>query len=379
MTSGLPLSFTGDSAIKDQIKSVWEATHNSFWFVPTVMAICAVIAAFIAVHLDRTIGSSFANSVGFIWSGGADGARSLLSTIAGSMITVAGTVFSITIVALTLASSQFGPRILRNFVRDTGVQITLGTFTATFLYCVFVLRTVRAVNEGGFIPSLAITIALALAIASLGVLIYFIHHVSASIQAENVIAKIGAELCTAVDEHFPMRTTADSESQSLIEESWNLTLSSTRFSVKSSRSGYLQSINRSSLLEIARKHDLRLEISVTPGDFIVAQAGLLDLWWRNNQTPDPDICDKLRSAFDLGRQRTEEQDVRYGARELAEIAARALSPGINDPYTAMGCLDWISDTLARVAERGKAPELSVVPMGPCASGSSPLALPPFVR
>jgi uncharacterized membrane protein len=271
------------------------------------------------------------------------------------MITVAGTVFSITIVALTLASSQFGPRLLRNFVGDTGVQITLGTFTATFLYCIFVLRTVRAVDEGAFIPSIAITAAIALAIASLGVLIYFIHHVSASIQAENLIAKVGAELCASVDKHFPARDAGDAGTQSGKQEFQAQVAVSDGLLVRSSRSGYVQAIRQDSLVEFAQRHNLQMELNCTPGDFILSRAVLLTMWSRHDQAPPKSDVQELCRYFNLGSQRTEEEDVRYGARELAEIAARALSPGINDPYTAMGCVDWICDMLARVAERGLAP------------------------
>jgi uncharacterized membrane protein len=189
--------------MKDRLLNVWNQVHTSFWFVPTVMAVAAALLSFLALDLDRLVGEKFAQSMGFIWSGGAQGARSLLSTIAGSMITVAGTVFSITIVALTLASSQFGPRLLRNFVRDTGNQITLGTFTATFLYCILILRTIRAQDEGAFVPYISVTIGVGLAVASLGVLIYFVHHVSITIQAENLIARVGRELRDSVDAHFP--------------------------------------------------------------------------------------------------------------------------------------------------------------------------------
>lgn len=166
--------------MKERLKDLWLLVHASFWFVPTLMCLAALLVSVVTLRIDQAISASYATSVGLIWSGGAEGARSILSTIAGSMITVAGVVFSIVIVALTLASSQFGPRLLRNFVRDTGNQITLGTFLSTFLYCMLVLRTVRVKREGNFIPYISITAGMALSIASIGVLIYFIHHVSVS-------------------------------------------------------------------------------------------------------------------------------------------------------------------------------------------------------
>lgn len=342
--------------MRDKLLDIWEVIHSSFWFVPSLMGLLAVALAYGAVTLDRDVGVSFANSLGFVWSGGAAGARSLLSTIAGSMITVAGTVFSITIVALTLASSQFGPRLLRNFVRDTGVQITLGTFTSTFLFCILVLRTVRSENEGGFIPSIAITVGLALAVLSLAVLIYFIHHVSVSIQAESLIAKVGKELVNAIDEHFPAVTATHPTSRSAEQAFEQAVTGSGTVRVQSCRSGYLRSIDLEGLIKHAHDSETRLILRCSPGDFLLAGDCLLEV----SKAVAPKLNDRERKfligCFKLGEQRTEEQDVRYGARQLAEIASRALSPGVNDPYTAMGCLDWMSNALVRVLEREPVPE-----------------------
>lgn len=338
--------------MKDLLTNFWEKLHSSFWFLPTTMAVLAVALAFGAVSLDRDAGGKFAQSVAYIWSGGAEGARSLLSTIAGSMITVAGTVFSITIVALTLASSQFGPRLLRNFVRDTGNQLVLGTFTATFLYCILVLRTVRSQQEGAFIPYMAITLGVVLAVASPGVLIYFIHHVSVSIQAEKLIARVGEELRSAIDVHFPPQDNDPAEAEQLREQ-FEMQLAGSRCrSVKSLKSGYIQSIDRKGLVMAASRSNTWLVVRCTPGDFVTAGSVLLEVWHREGSLDGGASGKEATRFFHLGQQRTEEQDVRYGARQLAEIASRALSPGVNDPYTAMGCVDWISSALARAAQRG---------------------------
>lgn len=165
-----------------QLITYWEDIRSSFWFVPTLMAAASAVLAMCNIYLDHTLPESWRGN-GWIYSGGAEGARAVLSVIASSMITVAGVVFSITIVALTLASSQFGPRLLRTFMRDTANQVVLGTFIATFLYCLLVLRTIRGLDEREFVPHLSVTVGVLLGVASLGVLIYFIHHVSVSIQA----------------------------------------------------------------------------------------------------------------------------------------------------------------------------------------------------
>lgn len=173
-----------------RLANLWESLRTSYWFVPTLMTAGGVALSFASVHLDERVNYKWVRTVGWIWAGGAEGARQVLSTIAGSMITVAGVAFSITIVALTLASNQFGPRLLRNFVRDAGNQIVLGTFIATFVYCLLVLRTVRGEDDTEFVPYVSVTLGVAFALTSLGVLIYFIHHVAISIQAENLIASV---------------------------------------------------------------------------------------------------------------------------------------------------------------------------------------------
>lgn len=337
--------------MKDRLRDLWDALHSSFWFVPTLMAICAVLFSFVTIRIDKATTIAFANSVGFIWSGGAEGARSILSTVAGSMITVAGVVFSVVIVALTLASSQFGPRLLRNFVRDTGNQITLGVFIATFLYCILILRTIRVKNEGNFIPYVSITCGLALTIASIGILIYFIHHVSVAIQAENVIARVGHELAGSIRRHFPAHPSQQGAAGADFPSSMS------RVAVPASKTGYLQTLDRSELIEEAARTGSFLTVKKLPGDFVFAQDVLLEVQTLTNEPLSADFLKKARRCFTIGNQRTESQDVRYGARQLSEIASRALSPGINDPYTAMGCIDWGAEALSRVAERFPAQQL----------------------
>jgi uncharacterized membrane protein len=189
--------------MKTKLLKLWDSLRATFWLVPTLMAIMAIGLSFAMVALDEAVGNRVLEKVGWVWAGGPEGARGLLSTVAGSMITVAGVVFSITIVALSLASSQYGPRLLRNFVRDKGNQIVLGSFIATFVYCLLVLRTVRGDDGAHFVPAIAITLGMVLTLASLGVLIYFIHHVSISIQAATIIGLVSHELNEVIERLFP--------------------------------------------------------------------------------------------------------------------------------------------------------------------------------
>ena len=178
--------------MRAQLLKYWDRIRSSFWFLPSLMACGAVALALATVALDGSVTDDWLQTLAWVYTGGAEGASAVLETIAGSMITIAGVVFSLTLVALSLASSQFGPRLLRNFMRDTANQVVLGTFVATFLYCLLVLRTIRRADEVAFVPHLSVTLGVLFAIASLGVLIYFIHHVSVSIQADEIIARVGS-------------------------------------------------------------------------------------------------------------------------------------------------------------------------------------------
>jgi uncharacterized membrane protein len=178
------------------------------------------------------------------------------------MITVAGVVFSITPVVFTMASGQFGPRILRNFMRDLGTQVVLGTFVSTFLYCLLVLRSVHQMNEAAFVPQLSVTCGLGLSLASLAVLIYFIHHVCNSIQAENVVAHVGRELETAIKATYPARKAGGviDGGREPRETEFPGDLQTPCRTVRAGRSGYLQAIETETLLELATEHDLRLRL-----------------------------------------------------------------------------------------------------------------------
>lgn len=333
-----------------RLLNLWESLRTSFWFVPAVMTAIAVVLSFLTVYIDRSIGSD-ANIFGFIYSGGQEGARLVLSTIAGSMITVAGVTFSITIVALTLASSQFGPRLLRNFMHDTGNQVVLGTFVAAFAYCLLVLRTVHTVEGEDFVPSISVAIAIIMALAGIAVLIYFIHHVSSSMQAEQVISAVYREMDDKLRQLFPeewkdaLGQNVDGEAlRQIEEEGYSQTLD-----ITATRSGYLQAADRDALLDIATHNDLLIMLPYRPGDFV--SAGITLITAKSMEEPGENIARQLANAVIIGSQRTPEQDAEFTVRQLVEIAVRALSPGINDPYTAVSCIDRLESALCILCER----------------------------
>ncbi|HBB36022.1 MAG TPA: DUF2254 domain-containing protein [Cyanobacteria bacterium UBA8803] len=333
-----------------KLGKVWDSLHSSYWFVPTIMAGMAIALAFTMLSLDRAGKSGPIEKFGWIYTGSPDGARTVLSTIAGSMITVAGTAFSITVVALTLASSQFGPRLMRNFMQDTGNQVVLGTFIATFIYCLLVLRTVRGDNYHVFVPQLSVTVGILLAIASIGVLIYFIHHASTSIQASQVIGEVSKDLDKAIDRLFPQKigSGGSGDKRRWVEEI-PIGLDREASLILATSSGYLQAIDEDKLLKLAKSKDFVVRLKHRPGKFVVQGSELMRVW--PGERVNEKLTQQLNEVFILGKQRTEQQDVEFCINQLVEVAVRAISPGINDPFTAMQCIDRLSAALCRVAER----------------------------
>jgi uncharacterized membrane protein len=344
--------------MKTRLLHIWEILSSSYWFVPSMMVVAAIALAFVLVGLDRHTDETWVRETGLVYLGGPEGARALLSTVAASVITVAGVVFSITIAALTQASSQFGPRLLRNFMRDTGNQIVLGTFVATFIYCLLVLRTVYGTEELSFVPHIAVTVATLLAVASLGVLIFFVHHVSISLQAPHVVSRIAAELTVAIAGAFPEerpRPEDDPENAARFEPAGESRL------IRACRAGYLQAIEHGTLIQDISKSDLLVRLRVRPGHFLTT-GGVIAEAFPSDRTPD-DFDQRLDRRLLIGSSRSGEQDVEFGIVQLVEIAVRALSPGVNDPFSAVHCVDWLGEALGEIARRPAPPSLCRDPNG----------------
>lgn len=328
-----------------RLRHLWEIITTGYWFVPTVMSIVAIVAAFVLLHLDRTDALPV-DRAAWLYTGGADGAKTVLSTVASSVITVAGVAFSITIAALSQASSQFGPRLLRNFMRDTGNQVVLGTFVATFLFCLLVLRAIRGEFEGGqpFVPHASVTAAVLMAAASIAMLIYFIHHISVSLQAPVIVAAVAADLHAAIA-RFPEWPGEAGRGQ----RDADVEPAKAGRPVFARCDGYVQVIDEGGLLELARGHDLVLALAYRPGSHIIKGSVIARVWPPERFTDA--IGDAVNEEFICGNRRTPEQDVEFSFRQLAEIAVRALSPGINDPFTAINCIDALGSALVHVSRR----------------------------
>ncbi|MEO8520443.1 MAG: DUF2254 domain-containing protein [Acidobacteriota bacterium] len=336
-----------------RLRALWESMRATYWVVPSAMAFGAILLSVAMIQLDQAAAATLLDRWSWVYTGGPEGARAVLSTIAASMITVAGVTFSITIVALTLASQQFGPRLLRNFLKDFGNQVVLGSFISTFLYCLLVLRTVRGNDDSHFTPHLAVTVGVGLAILSLGVLIFFIHHVATSIQASHVIANVADELEAAIERIFPddigegPAGGGDSPAAAPPEPGADRGAPRT---VAATTTGYVQALDSARVLALAREHDLTIRIDAQPGAFVRLGTPLATLW----PAPQPPEArdGPVLEAFIIGADRTGSQDAGFFVNQLVELAVRALSPGINDPGTARTCVDRLEQALCHLAGRG---------------------------
>lgn len=330
-----------------------EAIRGSYWFLPGLMALAGVFAAIGLVLLDGYIGDEWLGRFEWLTGNQPAGARAMLSGIASSTITVAGVVFSITLAAVTFASGQYGPRLLSNFQRDRGNQVTLGVFVATYLYCLVVLRTIRSAEEASadtaglvreaFVPHLAVYGGFMLGVASIGVLIYFVHHVTDSIHINNVIAHIGRGLMEDISEQSEVRDASSAAVPSFSDAR----------PVGAAKTGYVKAIDQEKLVRVARRHDATFRLARRPGDFVhcgwplveVVPASALDNECRRD----------IAAAFAFGRRRTALQDLRFAGDELVEIAARAMSSGINDPFTAIAGIEWLGAALSELEKQPDEP------------------------
>jgi uncharacterized membrane protein len=329
----------------------WASLNSSFWFVPSLMVGLAIGLSFFTIGIDHRLESDIISDVSWVYSLGPSGSRAVLSAIAGSMVSVATTAFSITIVALQLASSQFGPRLLRNFMQDTGNQVVLGTFISTFVYCLMVLRTVNESEGQEFVPHVAVTCAIGLAIASIGVLIYFLHHAASSIQVDNIIKAVGEDLEQAIQRLFPEITEHSFLGQTEEATATDIPMDFNRHSypINAKSDGYLQAFDDDQLMQIATEHDLIIQVQSRAGRFMVQGSELARVFPKGKVNKP--LTSQIDGAFVLGSKRTNQQDLEFSINQLVEIAVRALSPGINDPFTAVRCIDQISATLCHLARR----------------------------
>jgi len=331
-----------------RLLALWRALRASLWFVPGNLVLLGVALAIGLVEADVRIDDGAFARWPRLFGTGASGARSLLVAVASSMITVAGVAFSITLVALSLASSQYTSRVLRNFMSDKTNQTVLGVFVGIFAYCLVVLRTIRDGSGTEFVPSLAVLGGVVLAFVGIGFFVYFIHHIAMAIQASHILARIGAETVRSVDALFPEGVGSDAQSEAVPEARVQPTVE-TWLPVYSARTGYIQGFDAEALFKVARKTGSIIRMERKIGDFAIEGQPLVSIG--GNQRPDAGSCDLLRAAFLINHQRTTDQDAAFGVRQIVDVALKALSPGVNDTTTAIMAIDYLTAILVRLSRR----------------------------
>jgi uncharacterized membrane protein len=330
----------------------WEELRTTLWVVPSILVVISGLLFVVTFEIDVAAYYHHITLPTWIRTGNADAERQVLIAIAAAVITVIGVVFSITILALTLASQQFGPRMMRNFVRDVGNQVTLGVFVGTFVYAVLALGSINSLNPD-FVPYLSTSVAEMLLLVDLAILIYFIHHIAKSIQLPEVIAGIADDLMHSIDAEFPDHVGAVTapndglhagktvpELLALIEERGAV--------VPSQVSGYIQYVGYGQLIDIATRTDSVIRLEHRPGHFLATGRPLAMVWPRGAA---PEVALALSKAHVTGPHRTLVQDPVFAIDQLVEIAIRALSSAVNDTFTALTCIDWLSAGLGRVSGR----------------------------
>jgi uncharacterized membrane protein len=325
------------------VESDWrdEALRTNLWLIPVLQTLAAIALFAVTLSVDHAAFHHELTLPDWVISGSPDAAREILSSLAAAIITVVGVVFSIMMVVLTLASTQFGPRMLRTFIRDRGTQLTLGTFVATFFYAMLTLISIGAT----FVPHLSVTMALVLTAIDLGILIYFIHHTATAIQLPAVIASIASDLAEAINDEAP--ALGDTQAQHGPDpETLGERLDRDGQVVTASASGYLRFVRHATLVRIAAESDAVIRLHHRPGHFLTQGHPMATVW-------PPEVAGTIEARLNnvhlTGPLRTLSQDIAFGIDQLVEIAIRALSPAVNDTFTALTCIDWLGDSLCKIA------------------------------
>lgn len=336
--------------------------RDSLWLVPTTMVVAAAALAIGLLELDTRL-SRPEDPVWWLFQGNVDSARTILSVIAGSLISVVAVAFSVTIVAIQQASTQFSPRILRNFTRDRGNQVVLGAYIANFVFALLVLRTVHDSSDrvDDFIPAISVTTSVVLALASLGLLVYFIHHVTRLLQVSVLLADIGRDLLEAFEHNFPNRVglpAGDAGSGEALLEELRSDSAKREIAVESVRHGYLRPLQSRSIEGALRGAHMNVVVMVGIGEYLQRGQTIMRLFVPR-ESSEPQIA-SLRAAFMTDESRDVKQDPMFGLQQISDIALKALSPGINDPSTAMQCLDQLGNALSVLLEREIAEPVRVI-------------------
>jgi len=334
--------------MKAWILNLWDRLRNSLWLIPAIGMLTALAAAVVLLQVDAEIRVETIPALQWATTTG-PAARLTLATLAGGLMTIAGVVFSITMLTLAQTSAMFGTRLLRSFLNHNVTQFTLAMFLGTSLYCFAVLWTIREVDDSGlFVPHLSVSLGLLCGLASLATFVYFIHHVANSIQAQTVVRNVSAELDDAIDDIFPENPESPGEEAGGQTDSFDDNGDEPRHTVESQVNGYVQAIDEETLQDFACNCDVVIRLERRPGHFVAIGSPIAIV---RGTLDTRELSARINACFLTGSARTPRQDVECAIQELVEVAVRALSPGINDPHTAVACIDYLGAALLRIVQR----------------------------
>ncbi len=354
--------------IPDRLKNLWQQLIGSYWFIPTTFVLLGILLAPLLVSIDQHFDRESVKDISFIFTGDDEAARAIMTAIAGAVLGVAGTTFSITIAVLSMASSQFGPRLLRNFLTDTPNQLVLGTFIGTFSYSLLVLKAIHKHDVAFGVPQLAVTFAIIMAIICALLLVYFVQHMVHAIQASHVIQDASNDALNNIDYWYSdscdIQHQRDVTHQDVEQyQHWPAT------TLYAPRSGYLQQIYIESLITLAQDYGGVLQLHTNLGQFVTDRNVLGHFYQRPathasyQQTtktsqlvilpraPDGIFWQRFATCIHLERRPTHSNDIGYSLGQITEVAVRALSPGINDPKTAVNCVQALTACLSIIMRR----------------------------
>ena len=315
--------------------------QRAFWLLPALMVAGGIVAGLVIPRIDAGVAWEFVDRP--------ESARAILSTIATGTVSVAGVTFSIIVVALTLASSQLSPRVMRTFRSRKLNQVVLGMFVATFAYSLLVLRTVGGTDDGTYVPDISVVFAVVLAIVAFGLFIAFIGQIVHALEASTIIERIALEARPGVDSPYPAGCAEPPDDPVGARRRVARRTAGPSFEVRARSAGFLSSVDGSTVVEAAAEHDALIAQETPLGDYVVTGDLLARMWCEHPAVEALELC--VRAAFGVGRERTPLQDLGFSVRQLADVALRGVSPSTNDPTTAENAMNALGETLTRIARQ----------------------------
>lgn len=341
--------------VRGRVVGLRDTLRTELWPAPTAGVLLALLAGVLLPELDRAVDDNLpAGVTAYLFGGGASAARTVLDAVASSLITVTSLTFSLTVVTLQLASGQFSPRLLRTFTRDRFVHFTLAMFLATFVYALTVLRTVRSVEEeqAQFVPQISVTLAFVLAVASVISLVLFLAHLAREIRVETMLHGVHLDASATISRILSAGGKADGQPESDEDEEVSIPSAGAAM-ILAQRSGFLTAVDHQALRDAASDFDAVVVIELMPGGFAVEGT---PVGWYRGVRGSVEVAEreafekKIDGALSYGKERNDTQDIAFALRQLTDVTTKALSPGINDPTTAVHSLGHASALICEMAQ-----------------------------